>query len=172
MELKEAIRKRRSVREFTEEDVNMEYILEILEYANLAPSAGNLQARDFIVVRDEKTRRSLADAAFHQEFIAEAPLDIVVCANLKRISPYGDRGINLYCIQDSAASIEHILLVSLEYGLSTCWVGAFNEDKVSKILNLPSYVRPVAIIPIGHARRIPRSTPRISMEKLIHLNEW
>ena len=115
MELKEPIEKRRSVRSFIDRDVKIDDIVEILEYANLAPSAGNLQARDFVVVRDDRLRRSLAKAALDQAFVSEAPIDIVVCANLRRISPYGARGINLYCIQDSAASIEHILLLALEY---------------------------------------------------------
>jgi len=172
MELKEAIEKRRSVRSFIDRDVKIDDIVEILEYANLAPSAGNLQARDFVVVRDDRLRRSLAKAALDQAFVSEAPIDVVVCANLRRISPYGARGINLYCIQDSAASIEHILLLALEYGLSTCWVGAFDERRVSKILDLPNYVRPVAIIPIGYPRYIPKPTLRIEIDKLVHTDRW
>ena len=172
MELREAIEKRRSVRSFIDRDVRIDDILEILEYANLAPSAGNLQARDFVVVRDDRLRRSLAKAALDQAFVSEAPIDIVVCANLRRISPYGARGINLYCIQDSAASIEHILLLALEYGLSTCWVGAFDERRVSEILDLPNYIRPVAIIPIGYPRHIPKPTPRIKIDKLVHTDRW
>ena len=172
MELREAIEKRRSVRSFIDRDVKIDDVVEILEYANLAPSAGNLQARDFVIVRDDRLRRSLAKAALDQAFVSEAPIDIVVCANLRRISPYGARGINLYCIQDSAASIEHILLLALEYGLSTCWVGAFDERRVSEILDLPSYVRPVAIIPIGYPRYIPKPTPRIEIDKLIHTDRW
>ena len=172
MELREAIEKRRSVRSFIDRDVKIDDIVEILEYANLAPSAGNLQARDFVVVRDDRLRKSLAKAALDQAFVSEAPIDIVVCANLRRISPYGARGINLYCIQDSAASIEHILLLALEYGLSTCWVGAFDERRVSKILDLPNYIRPVAIIPIGYPRHIPKPTPRIEIDKLVHTDRW
>jgi len=172
MELKEAIEKRRSVRSFVDRDVEIGDIVEILRYANLAPSAGNLQARDFVIVRDERLRRSLSRAALNQEFVAEAPVDIVVCANLRRISPYGARGINLYCIQDSAASIEHILLLALEYGLSTCWVGAFDERRVSEVLGLPNYARPVAIIPIGYPKQIPKPTPRIEIDKLIHVDGW
>ena len=172
MELREAIEKRRSVRSFVERDVGIDDIIEILEYANLAPSAGNLQARDFVIVRDDKLRKSLAKAALDQAFVSEAPIDIVVCANLRRISPYRTRGRDLYCIQDSAASIEHILLLALEYGLSTCWVGAFDERKVSEILDLPDYVRPVAIIPIGYPRHIPKPTPRMNIDKLVHIERW
>ena len=160
------------MRSFIDRDVKIDDIVEILEYANLAPSAGNLQARDFVIVRDDRLRRSLAKAALDQAFVSEAPIDIVVCANLRRISPYGARGINLYCIQDSAASIEHILLLALEYGLSTCWVGAFDERRVSKILELPNYIRPVAIIPVGYPRHIAKPTPRIEIDKLVNTDRW
>lgn len=172
MELKEAIKKRQSVRNFYDKEVKKEIIIEILEYANLAPSAGNLQARDFIIVDNKEIKEKLCEAAHNQEFIAEAPIDIVVCANLERIYPYGRRGKELYCIQDASAAIEHILLLSLEYGLDTCWVGAFDEEKVSEILKLPSYVKPVAIIPIGYAKEKGRKTSRIKIEELVHFNQW
>lgn len=172
MELKEAIRKRRSVRKFLRKKPSRDTIREILEYANLAPSAGNLQARDFIVVDDEVLKQRLAEAALNQGFLSEAPYDIVVCANLDRIAPYGSRGKELYCLQDCAAAIEHILLLALEYGLAACWVGAFDEDEVVKLLELPRHVKPVAIIAIGYPAEEPEPTPRIKIDKLMHFNRW
>lgn len=172
MELKEAIKKRQSVRSFSSKEISKDVIMEILEYANLAPSAGNLQARDFVVVYDKDVKEKLSMAALGQEFVAEAPVDIVVCANLKRISPYGSRGKELYCIQDASAAVEHILLLALEYGLDTCWVGAFDEIKVSEILGLPSYIRPVAIIPIGYANKKEKRTSRMEIDSLVHFNHW
>ena len=85
-------------------------IKEIIELGNLAPSAGNLQPRDFVVVKVQQTKEALARGALDQRFIAEAPVVIVVCANLRRTSPYGMRGRELYCIQDSTAAIENMLL--------------------------------------------------------------
>jgi len=172
MELIDAITRRRSVRDFTEKEVDTDTLIKILNYANLAPSAGNLQARDFIIVKDKDIRYALSEAALGQHFVAEAPANIVVCANLKRISPYGSRGRNLYCIQDTAAATDHILLLALEYGLSTCWVGAFSESEVSEILDLPSYIRPVAIVPIGYPRSIPKSPPRRDIKEMIHFDSW
>jgi len=172
MELKEAIKKRRSIRKFQDKKPPLDVIIDILKYANLAPSAGNLQARDFIIVEDERIKRELAIAALNQDFVEQAPYDIVVCANLDRISPYGRRGRELYCIQDCAAAIEHILLLALDYNLSTCWVGAFDEKRVSELLELPSHVRPTAIIAIGYPAEEPKPTPRYMIEKLIHFNKW
>jgi nitroreductase len=172
MNLKQAIRNRHSVRSFSDKVPPKKIIDEIIEYANLAPSAGNLQARDFITIDDHNTKEKLSDAALDQEFIVQAPIIIVVCANLKRISSYGNRGRELYCIQDVSAAVEHILLLAVDNGLDACWVGAFDEKTVSKILDLPSYVRPIAIIPIGYSNQQKTSTPRIDINELKHFNHW
>ena len=172
MDLKEAIRNRHSVRDFSDKVLHKKIIDEIIEYANLAPSAGNLQARDFVIIDDNNVKEKLSNAAFNQKFIAKAPINIVVCANLKRISSYGNRGRELYCIQDASAAVEHILLLAVDNGLDACWVGAFDENKVSKILDLPSYVRPIAIIPIGYSNEQRTSTPRIDTNALTHFNHW
>lgn len=172
MELIDAITKRRSVRRFKDKDVPMEIIMKSLEYGNLAPSAGNLQARDFIIVRDKKIKKELMIAALHQSFVEECPVVIVVCANMKRISPYGERGKKLYALQDCAAAIQNMLLYLTSEGVGSCWVGAFNEKKVYDILNLPSSVRPVAIIPIGYPEDKGRQPPRMKIEDLVHYDMW
>jgi nitroreductase len=172
MELKEVIRNRHSVRNFLDIVPPKKIIDELLEYANLAPSAGNLQARDFIIIDDPTVKEQLSTTASHQTFIAEAPITIVVCANLKRISSYGTRGRELYCIQDASAAVEHILLVAVDNGLDACWVGAFDENEVSKILNLPSYIRPIALIPLGYSKKQKPFTTRMNTQVLTHFNHW
>lgn len=172
MDLKDTIQKRHSIRNFSDKEVSLDLIHEMIKFANLAPSAGNLQARDFIIVNDIELKKRLSAAALDQEFIIEAPVNIVVCANLNRISPYGMRGRELYCIQDSAASVEHILLLAVDNKLGACWVSAFDEIEVSKILNLPSYIRPVAIIPIGHPIGKAKPSTRIDTKLLTRYNSW
>jgi nitroreductase len=172
MELVEAIKTRRSVRRFDKKPVDDKVIHEIIELGNLAPSAGNLQPRDFIIVKKQEIKEQLAHVALDQRFVAEAPVVVVVCANLKRTAHYGSRGRELYCIQDSAASIENMLLAIVEYGLSCCWVGAFDEHAASQILNLPSHVRPVAMLPIGYSDVKTGYASRIGIDKLIHYEKW
>lgn len=172
MNVKDAILNRHSVRSFSEKEVPYDIIYDIILHAHFAPSAGNLQARDFIIVDDPQVKRKLCMAALNQEFLMEAPIDIVVCANLDRIKHYGKRGQELYCIQDSAAAVEHILLLAVEYGLAACWVGAFNESEVKTILGLPSHIRPAAIVPLGYAKDIAEPTARIDIKKLVHKNKW
>ena len=172
MNLIEAIKHRHSIRKFVQKKPSIDVIHEIIHYANLAPSAGNLQARDFIIVENKEIQDKLSRAALHQTFISEAPFAIVVCANLNRISPYGSRGKELYCIQDASAAVDHILLLAGEYNLGACWVGAFDEHKVSTILTLPPYIRPVAIIPIGYPHGEIDFSSRLDTQSLIHYNQW
>lgn len=172
MELTEAIRKRRSIRRFKSDPIEDKIIERIIELGNMAPSAGNLQPRDFIIVTDKDQRFALAQAALNQTFIYDAPVVVVVCANYERAASYGSRGRDLYCIQDSAAAIENMLLSIVDFGLASCWVGAFNEKKVSQILTLPPHVRPVALLPIGHPAEEKNSSYRISLDGLIHRNRW
>ena len=95
------------VRSFSDKIVPSDVIHEMIKYANLAPSAGNLQAREFIIIDNIEIKKRLSNAALNQEFIIEAPVNIVVGAQLNRISSYGKRGRELYCIQGYAAAIEH-----------------------------------------------------------------
>jgi nitroreductase len=172
MGLVESIESRLSVRSFTEEDVPEKIVNEALRLAILAPSAGNLQSRDFIVVRNALSKKRLAKGAFGQAFIEEAPVVIVVCANQNRIRNYGTRGAQLYCLQDSAAAIEHILLYVVSQGFGSCWVGAFDEREVSKVLSIPDNIRPVAILPIGRPMKEGFHTSRLDTNEVVHKEKW
>ncbi len=172
MNVKEAIKARHSVRSYTDMPIPPKVLDDIILHAHRAPSAGNLQARDFIIVDDPFIKEALCKAAYDQEFLREAPVTIVVCANLSRIKRYGKRGQELYCLQDSAAAVENILLLAVEYGLATCWVGAFKEGEVKTILKLPDFVRPIAIIPIGHQNTRTEPTSRLPIEQVTHQNSW
>jgi nitroreductase len=172
MELKKAIKNRHSIRSFSTQKPSRQLIEELITYANLAPSAGNLQARDFIIVDNKDIQHQLRAAALQQKSISQAPYTIVVCANQRRIASYGKRGKELYCIQDAAAAIEHILLVAVDQGLDSCWIGAFNEEMVSNILKLPAYSRPVALIPIGYSTEKKATSQRLNSSELIHYNSW
>ncbi len=172
MELIESIEARLSVRSFTEEDIPDKVVNEALRLATLAPSAGNLQSRDFIVIRNALSKKRLAKAAFGQAFIEEAPVVIVVCANQNRIRNYGTRGAQLYCLQDAAAAIEHILLYVVSEGYGSCWVGAFDEREVSKVLSIPENIRPVAILPIGRPMKEGFHTSRLGVSEVVHKEKW
>jgi nitroreductase len=151
MDVFEAISSRRSVRSFRADAVSDDDVKRLLEAAHWAPSAGNVQPWEFVVVRKPEMKRALAEAAYGQGFIETVPLVIAVCADEGRSSrAYGARGETLFCIQDTAAAVQNILLAAYSMGLGTCWVGAFDEEDVRIILRVPHGVRPVALVPVGH----------------------
>ena len=142
--------RRFSCRRFGREPVSDEALAYLLEAARWAPSAGNLQPWRFVVVREAAVRAALASAAARQRFVGEAPVLVVVCAvPAESARGYGERGASLYCLQDTAAAVENLLLAATELGLGSCWVGAFDERRVASVLGLEEGVRPVALVPIG-----------------------
>ncbi len=172
MECLEAIRERRSIRRFKDSAVGKDVIEELLNAAQMAPSAGNLQARDFIVISDRTIKRKLTEAALNQPFIEEAPIVIVGVANIERSArKYRSRG-ELYAIQDITAALMNLLLAAHSRGFATCWVGAFDGYAVSELLRLPDKTRPVAIIPLGYADEKPTAPPRMGLDKVVHWEAW
>lgn len=156
MDFWEVIEERHSVRRFERRDVPEEMVERLLGAAIRAPSAGNCQPWRFFVVRRPEVKTALAEAAWGQYFVAQAPLIIVVCAEPQRSAGrYGRRGVELYCLQDTAAATTHILLAATALGLGACWVGAFDEQAAARALNLPAGLRPVALIPVGYPAREP-----------------
>lgn len=165
----EAIKNRRSVRAFTDEPVSDTKIRKLIDAARRAPSAGNIQPWEFVIIRGQEVKRELCKVAGNQNFIEEAPVVIVVCANtLRSEHGYGSRGVTLYCLQDTAAATQNMLLAAQAMGLATCWVGAFSEEEVIKVLNIPKSIRPVAIIPVGHPARKPKIRLRRPLNEIIH----
>jgi len=169
----EAIKGRRSIRSYAPSEVDAKQLEAILEAAIWAPSAGNLQPWEFIVVDDKEVMRQLARASLNQMWMVEASSIIAVCADLDRTGViYGERGRRLYAIQDCAAATQNMLLAAYSQGLGTCWVGAFYDEEVKRILNLPNNVRPLALITIGHPREKPTAPPRRSLREIIHHNSF
>jgi nitroreductase len=169
MNVLEAIKGRRSIRAFKSQNVSAEIVEKLVDAARWAPSAGNIQPWEFIIVRKPEIKRKLAEAALDQTFIEEAPLVIVVCANENgSFEGYGMRGKTLYCIQDTAAAIQNIHLVAYSLGLGACWVGAFREEEAREILNIPHGVRPVAMVPAGYPAESPSTPGRRPISQIVH----
>ncbi len=160
METFEAIRTRRSVREYRSEPVPEEKLKKILEAARLAPSAHNSQDWKFVVVKEKQKRKRLAEAALNQNFIGEAPVVIVAIAlNPNEIM---SSGVPTYAV-DLAIAVDHMTLVAADEGLGSCWIGAFDQEEVKKILNVPEEYKIVTLLPIGFPadKRQPKSRKRL-----------
>jgi len=160
----EVIRKRRSVRAYKPEPVKEEHLRMMLEAARLAPSAGNRQPWYFIVVRDPELRRRVAEAARRQMFIADAGA-IVVAVSDPTVSPrWHDKDVMI--------AMEHLILVATELGYGTCWIGAFDEGEVKRILGIPEQYRVVALTPVGVPAESPPPRPRKELEEIAFEDRW
>jgi nitroreductase len=153
MNIFESIISWRPTKKFESKHIDDKLIGVMLHMATHAASAGNMQAWQFIVVRDDEIKKKLCSVALDQKQVAEAPIDIVVCADLEKANlRYSTRGEVFYSIQDTAAAVQIILLSANALGLGSDWIKAFDEDRVRTVVELPQNLRPVAIIPIGYAR--------------------
>jgi nitroreductase len=124
---------RRSIRNYKKHELPQTTVEKLLEATRQAPSAGNVQPWEFLVASTQKTKTDLSFAAYGQKDLQDASVVFVVCADEKQAAEaYGSRGKTLYCIQDTAAAIQNILLTACAMGLGTCWIGAFKEDEVKK----------------------------------------
>jgi nitroreductase len=152
MEFLDVLAKRRSVRHFnTRIEVTDDDVRFLLEAAITAPSAGNIQPWRFYVVRSADARERLA-RAMGQPWATAAPVVIVVCVDPRPCGArYGERGEQLYAVQDSAAAVHSILLAAVDRGLASCWIGAFSDDAVRDAIGAPRPVTPIAVLPVGRS---------------------
>lgn len=159
---------RRSVRSYTGEEVSEEHLNAILEAACCAPSAGNLQAYEIVVVRDPERRKLLARASYNQDFMVDASVHLVFLAVPSRSSVrYGRRGSELYSLQDATIAATFAMLAAHALGYGTCWIGAFDDSKVVKVIGAPEDRRPVAIIVIGRKKGEEPLTRRRKMSSFV-----
>lgn len=164
MEFMEVVRRRRSIRAYKSREVEERILKEILEAARWAPSAKNLQMWKLVVVRDPDKKKALAKASFDQNFIAEAPLVIAAVA----LDPghVMSCGVPAYAV-DLAIAVEHMVLAACDKGLGSCWIGAFEQEKVREILGIPSCCKVVALLPIGYPAESPEPPPRKPLSEIV-----
>lgn len=169
MDVMEAIKTRRSIRGYKDKKIEEDKLKRVLEAGRLAPSANNRQEWKFVVVKDKDTREKLVVAARNQRFVGEADAVIVACAvETQHVMSCGQLSYPI----DLAIAVDHITLKAVEEGLGTCWIGAFDEGEVKKILGVPEKVRVVALLPIGYPEYEPSPTPRKFLNEIVVFDKW
>jgi len=170
MDVIKAIQKRRSIREFLDKGIEDKLIVQILAAGHQAPSASNRQEWRFVVVKDRATKESLCRAAKDQKFIKEASVVIACCADTD--NHVMTCGQPCYPI-DVAIAIDHMTLAAVELGLGTCWIGAFYEEEVKKILDIPKNIKVVELLVLGFPKKEPQTPKkRLPLESVVFLEKW
>ncbi len=169
MDTLEAIHTRRSVRKFTGEPVPEDVIDKLLAAAMTAPSAGNAQPWEFVVIRDMQTLEAIDEFHHHARFAKDAGLAILVCADPKR-EKYEGRWI-----LDCSAATENLLLAARALGLGACWCGLYPVEKrmagARKLVNAPDHIQPVAIVPVGYTEAAQERKERYNPQ-YVHRDKW
>ncbi len=165
----ETVRNRHSVRRYESQmPVEQEKLHAILETATAAPSAGDLQSYRIFVVTDLSQRQQLVKGAANNEFIAEAPVCMVFCADPQRaVASFGEQSGQLFAVQDATIVASYAQLAAVAAGLASAWVGDFDGSAVSQLLELPDSVEPIALITVGYPAELPELTPRLPLTDVV-----
>jgi nitroreductase len=169
MDALEALMTRRSVRAYTGEPVSDDQVKMILAAAMQAPSASNRQPWHFVVMRERERLNRLAEILPFGKMLRQAPLGIVVCADVDREQRAG------YWVQDCSAATQNILLACHALGLGAVWIGVYPRDErvlaVRELLAPPATVTPLCAIAIGWPAERPAPVDRLRPDR-IHQERW
>jgi nitroreductase len=174
MNFNEVVKKRKMIREYQrDKQIPTDTINKLLINAHRSPSAGHTQVQEFIVVINPITKRKLCQASLGQSQVEDASVLIIVCSNTSRsVKRYRKRGTDFYSVIDGAFASMIILLSAVNEGIGASFVGAFEDDKVMKILGLPVHVKPIGIIALGYPAEKPERFDRIELNNLIHYEKY
>jgi nitroreductase len=169
MDLFQAIAGRRSIRKYRATPVENTKVMEILRAGMMAPSAGNQQAWQFVVVDKREMLDGIMAVHPYSAMLKQAPMAIVVCGDQNHEKHKG------YWVQDCSAAVQNMLLAAHALGLGSCWLGLHpREDRVagvSKLLGLPNGVVPMAAVALGYADETHGPADRFDAAK-VHANRW
>ncbi|MEM4330901.1 MAG: nitroreductase family protein [Candidatus Pacearchaeota archaeon] len=173
MELDEVIKKRKSVRKYSDEKPDWRLIIESINYARYAPMAGGQFTLKFIVVSDKEKINQISEAT-QQDFVGTAHYIVVVVSDREFVKKYYDHFDKGFGAQQAGAAIQNFLLALTERGLSTCWVGFFYEDKIKRVLDIPEKMCVEAIFPIGkeHPFIKTREKKRIDIDSIVFFEKY
>jgi nitroreductase len=164
MDVFKAIAERRSIRNYKNKEIEDEKLDKILESTRIAPSASNRQEWKFLVVKNQETRDKLVEAAHGQKFVGQAPITIVACSTeSERVMPCGQYAYTV----DLSIAVSFMILEATELDLGTCWLGAYDEEKVKEILGIPDEIRVPAMFTLGYPDENPPARPRKDLTDII-----
>jgi nitroreductase len=172
MELDDAIKERHSIRRFTTKKPSYDELIACIDAANSSPLAGNIPTLRFIVVDDKEIIEKIAEGC-QQSFIENAKFLVVVCSDPSQcVRSYNERG-NIYSRQQAGAAIENFLLRATDLGLASCWVGAFADEIIKRILVIPESANVEAILPLGYEMpKAGKQRKKGNLDSTLFFNKW
>lgn len=174
MDVFEAINNRRSIRDYdASKPVPKELIEKIIEAARWAPTAGNRQPIEIVVVSDQEHREKMASVSGYGFYLKDSPIALVVCVNQNKYTKGYETLRDMYTPMDSSAAIMNMMIAATSLGLGTCWNSVFDKNVVRELLNIPEHVEPITLIALGYPSKLPEKTPRRRpLEEYIHWDTY
>jgi nitroreductase len=173
METLNAIEQRWGCRKYLPKPVEKEYVGIVLDAARYAPSAGNLQDRSFVVVKNDSVRQEIAHACGNQNWMMDAPVHIVIVSeNQKNSKFFGEKGEKIYTVQDTAFAAQNMLLAATDLGLGCSLVVGFNEQKIVELLGIKEPAKPHIIITLGWAAENPKPSSKYALDKFVFFEKY
>ena len=165
MSLIDLILNRRSIRSYKNKDIPEEVLQQILEAGRQAPSAANRQPIRFVVVTDNDTLKNLCDNLITR-FVKSAPVAIAGCADVKSFLT------GKWAVVDATIAMQNMVIAAWALGIGSCWIGACNEEKVSKLLKIPDKWKFVALLTLGYPAEQPKPRKKKQFEELFKFNSF
>ncbi|MGQ9722860.1 MAG: nitroreductase family protein [Candidatus Jordarchaeum sp.] len=161
MDVLEAIKTRRSIRDYdTGKEVSKELIEQIIEAARWAPTAGNRQPVEIVVVFDQEKREKMASVSGYAPYLKDSPVALVVCVNQNKYTKGYETLREFYTPMDGSAAVMNMMIMATSLGLGTCWDSVFDKNVIRELLKIPEHVEPFCIIALGYPSKIPENPPR------------
>ncbi len=173
MDLGTAIRKRKSVKNYSEKKPDWRKILQALEYTRFVPMAGNQYTVKYILV-DDKKKISSIEGACQQKFVGKVDYVLVVVSDREKVRKLYDHYDKGFGAQQAGAAIYNVLLGLTEKGLATCWVGFFEDSIIKRELGISESLCIEAILPIGIESKVKseREKQKQPLDELVFFNKW
>jgi len=185
MNLYDLMMKRRSARNFKDQEIPEHIIEELLDAANNAPSGGNIQPISIILVREAERRKELAEMVGDQPWVKNAPLSMIFCIDFFRIKKWasmfeadfkGEKALSHFLIAyaDLMCSAQNVVILAEDYGLGSVYIGTILDaiDKARKYFTIPEYVLPLMVLSIGYPKSVPKNVPKLKKDVIAHREKY
>ena len=164
MSVVDVILSRKSIREYYDKDIPTDVLNKIMEAGRQSPSAANRQPYRFIVVSDSEIKKELPGLV--SGFLKNAPIVIVGCANPKVMLT------GKWAVVDTTIALENMVIAAWSLGVGSCWIGAFDEQKVKNVLQIPEKWKVVALLSLGYPAENPESRKKKEKSELFSFNRF
>jgi nitroreductase len=181
MDLYDLMMKRRSIRNFKDQEIPEHIISELLDAANNAPSGGNIQPLSIILVQEAESRKELAEIVGDQPWVKNAPLSMVFCLDFYRVKKWasmldtdfqGENALSHFLIAyaDLMCAAQNVVILAEGYGLGSVYIGTIqsNIDRARQYFGIPEYVLPMMVLSIGYPKSVPKHIPKLKRDVIVH----